>query len=59
MLGVAPSSCLVVEDTETGLEAARSAGAMTAAVKGLDADLRLDDLDQLAELIDAHPHRPT
>jgi sugar-phosphatase len=59
MLGVAPASCLVVEDTETGLEAARSAGAMTGAVKGLDADLRLDDLGQLAELIDTHLHCPT
>jgi mannitol-1-/sugar-/sorbitol-6-phosphatase len=59
MLGVAAASCLVVEDTETGLEAARSAGAMTGAVKGLDADLRLDDLGQLAELIDTHPHRTT
>lgn len=56
-LGVSPSSCLVVEDTETGLMAARSAGAMTAAVKGLDADLRLDDLGQLAELLGMKPHR--
>ena len=55
-LGVPPSSCLVVEDTEIGLEAARSAGAMTAAVKGLAADLRLDDLGQLAELLDTRLH---
>ena len=33
-LGVSPSSCLVVEDMEAGLEAARAAGAMTAAVSG-------------------------
>lgn len=50
-LAVPPAQCLVVEDTETGLEAGRSAGAMTAAVKGLDADLRLNDLGDLAALL--------
>jgi sugar-phosphatase len=58
-LGVSPSSCLVVEDTETGLDAARAAGAMTAAVKGLDADLRLGDLDQLADLLNTESRHPT
>ena len=58
-LGVSPSSCLVVEDTETGLEAARAAGTMTAAVKGLDADLRLADLDQLADLLSAESRHST
>ncbi|MCJ7781239.1 MAG: hypothetical protein MUQ27_10485 [Acidimicrobiia bacterium] len=51
-LGVSPSRCLVAEDTDTGLEAGRSAGAMTAAVKGLDADLRLDHLGDGADLLD-------
>ncbi len=50
-LGVPPSRCLVVEDTETGLEAGRAAGASTAAVKGMDADLRLTSLNELAELL--------
>lgn len=59
ILGVSPSSCLVVEDTETGLDAARAAGAMTAAVKGLDADLRLGDLGQLADLLNTKSRHPT
>ena len=54
-LGVSPPRCLVVEDTETGLAAARAAGAMTAALKGLEADLYLDDLDALADLVEALP----
>ena len=52
LLGVSPAHCLVVEDTEVGLEAGRSAGAFTAAVKGLDADLRLNHLDDLADLLE-------
>lgn len=54
-VGVSPSRCLVVEDTETGLAAARAAGAMTAALKGLEADLRLADLGALADLVKALP----
>lgn len=49
-LGVPPWRCLVVEDSEPGLLAGRAAGAMTAALKGLDADLRLADLGELADL---------
>jgi HAD superfamily hydrolase (TIGR01509 family) len=49
-LGVDPARCLVVEDAEPGLEAGRAAGALTAALRGLDGDLRLEDLDQLARL---------
>ncbi|GAA1032727.1 sugar phosphatase [Virgisporangium ochraceum] len=52
-LGVAPERCLVVEDSEPGLRAGRAAGAMTAALKGLDGDLRLRDLGELAELLSA------
>jgi HAD superfamily hydrolase (TIGR01509 family) len=47
-LGVAPANCLVVEDSAPGLAAGRAAGAMTAALKGLDGDLRIDDLAELA-----------
>ncbi|MGZ5384259.1 MAG: HAD-IA family hydrolase, partial [Acidimicrobiia bacterium] len=59
-LGVPPSRCMVVEDTEAGLEAGRSAGAITAAVKGLDADIRLNDLGSLADLLsEVSPKRQT
>ena len=51
LLGVAPERCLVVEDAEVGLEAARAAGAHTAALRGLDGDLRLADLSELAALL--------
>ncbi len=52
-LGIPPARCLVVEDTEIGVEAGRSAGAMTAALKGLDADIRVGDLRELADLLDS------
>jgi sugar-phosphatase len=50
-LGVAPTRCLVVEDSAPGLLAGRAAGARTAALKGLDGDLRLADVGQLAALL--------
>jgi sugar-phosphatase len=46
-LQVPPHQCLVVEDAQVGLDAARAAGAMTAALRGLPADLPLTDLTQL------------
>ncbi|MET8363177.1 HAD-IA family hydrolase [Micromonospora sp. NPDC005194] len=55
LLDVAPARCLVVEDAEVGLQAGRAAGAMTAALKGLDGDLRLVDLTQLAYGFTAAP----
>src|SRR5262245_44591882 len=51
-LGVEPPRCLVVEDTRTGLQAGRAAGAMTAALKGQQGDIRLTDLGQLADLLE-------
>jgi HAD superfamily hydrolase (TIGR01509 family) len=51
-LGVDPGACLVVEDSETGLAAGRAAGMRTAALRGLDGDLRLADLGELAHLLD-------
>jgi sugar-phosphatase len=51
LLAVDPQYCLVVEDAEVGLAAGRAAGALTAALKGLDGDLRLRDLHQLAALL--------
>jgi sugar-phosphatase len=50
-LGVEPAGCLVVEDSEPGLAAGRAAGAMTASLRGLDADVKLRDLGQLADLL--------
>jgi sugar-phosphatase len=50
-LGVAPERCLVVEDSQPGLEAGRAAGAITAALKGLDGDIQLTDLGELARLL--------
>ncbi|MEV1316524.1 HAD-IA family hydrolase [Micromonospora arborensis] len=52
LLDVPVARCLVVEDAEVGLQAGRAAGAWTAALKGLDADLRLDDLLQLAHQLE-------
>src|SRR6266545_2489245 len=49
-LGVDPARCLVVEDSEPGLAAARAAGARTAALRGLAGDLRIRDLAHLAHL---------
>jgi HAD superfamily hydrolase (TIGR01509 family) len=55
-LGVDPAACLVVEDSEPGLASGRAAGMRTAALRGLDGDLRLADLAQLAHLLErAHP----
>jgi sugar-phosphatase len=51
LLETPPSACLVVEDAEVGLQAGRAAGAITAGLKGLSADLELTDLHQLAELL--------
>ena len=41
----------MVEDSEPGLAAGRAAGMRTAALRGLDGDLRLADLAQLARLL--------
>jgi sugar-phosphatase len=51
LLGVPAENCLVVEDAEVGLQAARAAGARTAALRGLDGDLRLRSLSDLAKLL--------
>jgi sugar-phosphatase len=51
LLGVPAADCLVVEDAEVGLMAARAAGAHTAALRGLDGDLRLTGLADLVTLL--------
>ncbi|MEU1762966.1 HAD-IA family hydrolase [Micromonospora sp. NPDC005652] len=47
-LGVNIARCLVVEDAEAGVAAGRAAGAMVAALKGVPADLAIQDLGDLA-----------
>jgi mannitol-1-/sugar-/sorbitol-6-phosphatase len=51
LLGVAPENCLVVEDAEVGVTAGRAAGAQVAALKGVDADLRIADLGGLVHIL--------
>jgi sugar-phosphatase len=51
LLGVAPAHCLVVEDAAVGAAAGRAAGAQVAALKGVESDLDLPDLDTLARLL--------
>jgi HAD superfamily hydrolase (TIGR01509 family) len=51
-LGVDPAVCLVVEDSEPGLASGRAAGMRTAALRGLNGDLRLTHLAQLAHLLE-------
>lgn len=50
-LGVDPGRCLVVEDAEPGVAAGRAAGATVAALKGLDADVRIRSLADLLPLL--------
>jgi mannitol-1-/sugar-/sorbitol-6-phosphatase len=50
VLGVDPARCLVVEDTVTGADAGRAAGARVAGLKGIDADLPITSLTDLLEL---------
>ncbi|MEU6250296.1 HAD-IA family hydrolase [Glycomyces sp. NPDC047010] len=51
-LGTDPSDCLVVEDSAPGLAAGRASGAMTAALRGLEGDVSLADLGELADLLE-------
>jgi mannitol-1-/sugar-/sorbitol-6-phosphatase len=50
-LGVDPTRCLVVEDSDAGIAAGRAAGSTVASLKNRPADLRLVDLGQLAALL--------
>lgn len=53
LLGVPPARCLVVEDAAAGVAAGRAAGATVAALKGVEGDVSITDLDELATLIGA------
>jgi sugar-phosphatase len=50
LLDVSPAACLVVEDAEVGLTAGRAAGARTAALRGLDGDIKIGTLADLARM---------
>jgi HAD superfamily hydrolase (TIGR01509 family) len=50
-LGVAPGECLVVEDSQPGIDAGRAAGMAVAALRGLPAEVPISDLGQLARLL--------
>ena len=51
LLGVPVTRCLVVEDTVVGLSAGQAAGALTAGLKGIPADIELADLHRLDALL--------
>jgi sugar-phosphatase len=50
-LGVPIERCLVVEDSAPGAEAGRRAGAVVAGLRGLPADVPVDDLAEVASLL--------
>lgn len=49
LLGVDPKDCLVVEDSQPGVDAARAAGMRVAALRRLTGDVPIRDLDDLAD----------
>ena len=49
LLGVDPKDCLVVEDSQPGIDAGRAAGMRVAALRGLTGDVPVRDLDDLAD----------
>jgi HAD superfamily hydrolase (TIGR01509 family) len=50
-LGVPPRDCLVVEDSQPGIDAGHAAGMTVAAVRGLPADVPLRNLGELAHAL--------
>jgi HAD superfamily hydrolase (TIGR01509 family) len=50
-LGVDPARCLVVEDAAPGVAAGRAAGMTVAGLRGIEADVAVADLDELADLL--------
>lgn len=52
-VGVPIEDCLVVEDSDSGVAAGRAAGARVVGVRHEDADLRVEHLGELADLLQA------
>lgn len=52
LLGVDPKDCLVVEDSQPGVDAGRAAGMRVAALRGLSGDVPIRDLDDLASQLE-------
>lgn len=50
-LGADPHRCLVVEDSDAGVQAGRAAGALVVALKGLPGDAGITDLGELAGVL--------
>ena len=53
LLGVDPKDCLVVEDSQPGIDAGHAAGMRVAALRGLPADVPIHDLNDLATQLTA------
>lgn len=51
LLGIDPKDCLVVEDSQPGIDAGHAAGMRVAALRGLPAEYPLRDLNDLADLL--------
>jgi sugar-phosphatase len=51
LLGVDPRNCLVVEDSPPGVTAGQAAGARVAGLRGTPADVAVDDLADVADLL--------
>ncbi len=51
-LEASPERCLVVEDTEAGVIAGKEAGMLVAGLRGVGGDIPIDDLAQLARLLE-------
>ncbi|MEV4516578.1 HAD-IA family hydrolase [Dactylosporangium sp. NPDC049525] len=49
LLGVDPKDCLVVEDSQPGINAGHAAGMRVAALRGLSGDVPIHDLNDLAD----------
>lgn len=47
LIGIAPAECIVVEDTEVGLEAGTNAGMQTVGVRGATGDLPVRSITEL------------
>jgi HAD superfamily hydrolase (TIGR01509 family) len=52
-LGVDPARCLVVEDSQPGVDAGHAAGAQVAALRGLAAELSITSLTELSDRLQA------